>query len=215
MGFISTVVLPIIAIAVGVFIYAEYSLDVDQREIEVIKSSDVIEGLLAEFKEVVGEDYDGYRGHLYRVLSYTNYYLKGVTSYRKVIETALVYHDIGLWTDGELSYLEPSTDRAVKRFGNEFTEEETTLMINIIMQHHKFLPFSGPHEDIVNAVRKADWIDASHGILKKGISETNVRKVESSIPNAGFHKTLANFGPKLHGANAFKIVWEISGIFRL
>jgi len=49
---------------------------------------------------LIGSDYAGYRGHVYRVLSYSLHYLGSnidPTS-RNLLELALVYHDIGLWT---------------------------------------------------------------------------------------------------------------------
>lgn len=66
----------------------------------------------------------------------------------------------------------------------------------------------------MNAVRKADWIDASQGVVTKGMPRAHIRKVSEQISNSGFHKTLLEFGPKLHGWNVVKIVTEISSIFK-
>merc|ERR1712000_44195 len=90
-------------------------------ELTLITSSPGVEEELEKYEDLIGEDYYGYRGHIYRVLSYSMYFLNGDETYRTVIEKALVYH-------------------------------------------HKITPFEGPHADIVNAVRKADWIDATQGL---------------------------------------------------
>ena len=36
------------------------------------------------------------------------YFLENAPEYEQIVETAFVYHDIGLWTDQELACLEPS-----------------------------------------------------------------------------------------------------------
>ena len=42
----------------------------------------------------------------------------------------------------------------------------------------------------------------------------HIKLVMSTIPENGFHKTLAYFGPKLYGFNIYKIVTELGSIFR-
>ena len=81
------------------------------NDINVITHSDHVESLLAPYREAIGDDYEGYRGHVYRVLSYALHFLGGETAERATIETALAYHDLGLWSDKELAYLEPSIER--------------------------------------------------------------------------------------------------------
>eukprot|EP00954_Amorphochlora_amoebiformis_P010267 802499-Amorphochlora_amoeboformis.AAC.1 len=50
------------------------------------------------YPDIIGDDYAGYRGHIYRTLSFSLHFLANET-HRGAIEAALVYHDIGLWTD--------------------------------------------------------------------------------------------------------------------
>lgn len=132
-----------------------------------------------------------------------------------VIGAALVYHDLGLWTDHVLSYLEPSWDRAEKKYRGTFSEEQLVLLHDIIDAHHKITPFEGPNAVVVNAVRKADWIDASQGLISKSMPRHHIHAVLQHIPNAGFHDALLQFGPKLYGWNVFAIVKGVFGIFRL
>ena len=42
----------------------------------------------------------------------------------------------------------------------------------------------------VEACRKADWIDASMGTTRKGLSKQFIQEVEAAFPNEGFHSTL-------------------------
>ncbi|MFO0264122.1 MAG: phosphohydrolase, partial [Planctomycetota bacterium] len=71
-----------------------------------------VEQLLAPYRESIGKDYDGYRNHVYRTITYALHFLNG--QHQQLVETALVYHDLGLWTDRDLAYLEPSEAIAIR-----------------------------------------------------------------------------------------------------
>jgi len=90
------------------------------------------------------------------------------------------------------------------------------MIADIIRNHHKITTFEGDsdHAKVVEAVRKADIIDAYMGMLTMGMSKANIALVTATIPNAGFHKTLANFVPRLHGWNFPRGLYEVSKIFR-
>lgn len=107
-----------------------------------------------------------------------------------LVETALVYHDIGLWTNHDLNYLEPSAAIALadnEKYGWGFHPD---ALSGVIHWHHKIFPYKGPHEQVIEACRKADWIDASKGIIRKGLSKAAIGKVEDAFPNLNFHNTL-------------------------
>jgi hypothetical protein len=168
-------------------------------DIEIITRSDRVEALLEPYRDAIGHDYDGYRGHIYRVLSYAMHFLGG-NGARGVVETALVYHDLGLWSDKELAYLEPSIERAQHDNETRSWGYDPQLLHDIIYWHHKITPVRGPNADIVNAVRKADWIDATQGLLRMGMPKRCIEKVTDAIPAAGFYDTLKRIGPELTGS---------------
>ncbi len=199
------------------------SIIIKKQEIEIISIDDTVEKHLERYREIIGKDYEGYKGHIYRVLTYSLHFLSSNTKLSKiekeqtkrVIAAGLVFHDIGLWTDHTLAYLEPSVQRAEEYFNyKSFTKEEFQLIKDIIVWHHKITPFVGPNEEILNAVIKADLIDASNGIITKGMPKSHIKKVTDTIPEAGFHQTLMEFGPRLHGWNVIKIVKDMSSILR-
>jgi hypothetical protein len=66
---------------------------------------------------------------------------------------ALAYHDIGLWTDGTLAYLEPSMARADEAWSTRLEPEAMQLVRDIIHWHHKVTPFQGPFEEVRNRPR--------------------------------------------------------------
>lgn len=182
-----------------------------------------------------GDDYEGYRGHIYRVLTYALHFLDESPSYQSVIGIALVYHDIGLWTNGTLNYLEPSCKKAKYDMKKQkMSPTDVNLVQDIIYWHHKVTEYesdaatadtvSSPslsyskisaikNDKIINAVRKADLIDFSFGIIKYGMPKEYIQFVQKKIPDAGFHKTLLLFAPKLYGYQVWRYP-EIVGIFK-
>ncbi|MEM6254402.1 MAG: hypothetical protein AAF821_15915 [Cyanobacteria bacterium P01_D01_bin.156] len=57
---------------------------------------------------MIGKDFPGYRNHVYRTITYAMHFLGDATAHEQLVETAFVHHDIGLWSDHGLAYLEPS-----------------------------------------------------------------------------------------------------------
>ena len=102
------IVISIVAL-VALIVFSPDRSDVSLKSpIKVIKIDDEVERFLRKYKTTIGNDYDGYRGHIYRVMTYALHFLGGDESYKSVVGIALVYHDIGLWTDEKLGYIEPS-----------------------------------------------------------------------------------------------------------
>ena len=80
--------------------------------IAVIDHDSIIERELALVRDQVGADFPGYRNHVYRVLTYALHFLGGDQQWRAPIAFALAHHDVGLWTQRALAYLEPSEAHA-------------------------------------------------------------------------------------------------------
>ncbi|MGB0910313.1 MAG: phosphohydrolase [Nitrospirales bacterium] len=170
------------------------------EHIEIIDHSDWVEALFLPYREMIGEDYDAYRGHVYRSITYAMHFLEGNDCQRKMVETALVYHDIGLWSDKNLAYLEPSEALALQdNETNSFGLEPETLKA-AIRWHHKMTRYSGHSAKVVNAVRHADWIDASQGMIRKGLTQIQVEAVQDAIPNYGFPDVLQRLMRDLGGS---------------
>lgn len=167
--------------------------------IDIVTRSEGIELWLAPYREVLDADFDGYRGHVYRVLSYAMHFLGPAHPRRREVEAALAFHDIGLWTAGTLDYLGPSIAEADKDL--EGSDLDGALVRAAIRNHHKVTPYRGPHAEVVNAVRRADWVDASRGRLRKGLTRAQIAAVEAAIPNAGFHAALDRLTGELNGGD--------------
>jgi hypothetical protein len=65
---------------------------------------------------------------------------------------------------------------------------------------------------VVEAVRKADLIDFSLGLVTYGMPAA-ARTDVNQLPNAGFHACLMGFIPRVRGWNVFLGAWELFHIF--
>ena len=128
-------------------------------QIEIKLERHLVDELFARYESLIGKDFPGYRNHVYRTITYAMYFLENAVEHEQLVETAFVYHDIGLWTDHELAYLEPSEAVALADNEKYGWGLEPELLRNAIHWHHKIFPYSGPHQKVVEACRKADWID--------------------------------------------------------
>lgn len=70
--------------------------------------------------------------------------------------------------------------RCVPRRGRALAE--TAFVYHGIRGHHKITPFRGPHRDVVEACRKADWIDANKGLIRNGLAAAQIRADLPELP---------------------------------
>jgi hypothetical protein len=206
-------------------------------EFFVYQDYSTLDKVLSRYKGQIGDDYERYRNHCLRVLSYALYFLKqdpsAVVSQEDIdaVATSLAYHDIALWTDGKLSYLEPSvgvferdlqSDRKFFLLRNDedsvesrsVKEVEALLspslldsvvhietVREIIRNHHRYNDWKNGDSlakaSLVNAVRKADWADATLGMMRSGLPIAYMESALVKHPSYGFHLMLANMGSRL------------------
>ena len=127
------------------------------RAIEIKPVRPRVDELLSHYESAIGADYPGYRNHVYRTVTYAMHFLDGAVEDERLVETAMVYHDIGLWTDHELAYLEPSEAVALADNENFGWGLDPAVLRGAIHWHHKVLPYRGPHERIIEACR--GWLE--------------------------------------------------------
>lgn len=183
-------------------------------QIQIKKERARVEALFARYKDVIGDDYLGYRNHVYRTITYAMHFLNNNEEYEQLVETAFVYHDLGLWTDHELAYLEPSEAVALadnEKYGWGLDPEQ---LQGAIHWHHKISPYKGPHAEVINACRKADWVDASMGMVRKGLDKSIIKEVESVFPNCGFHNTLLRLTKDYGGSTVMGTIKVTRGIMK-
>ena len=153
----------------------------------------LLDELLAVHRDTIGDDFDPYRNHIYRVLNYCFAMRDCDAADRDKLMIAGAFHDIGLWTHDTLDYLDPSAELAraeLTRRGREDWSEEVSLLV---VQHHKLRRDDHPQYPLVEVFRRADLVDVSLGAVRFGLPRSTVRAVKQAFPNAGFHKRLTKF----------------------
>jgi hypothetical protein len=149
-----------------------------------------LESILNEWREAIGNQYEPYKNHVYRVLNFCfALHQCSEEDKQKLIITGC-FHDIGIWSDDTIDYLEPSIELAKKYLKEKSKEEwsdEIELMIDL---HHKFRTVKNCEYPLVEVFRKGDWVDVSKGMRSFGLPMTYVKSVLNKFPNLGFHKNL-------------------------
>lgn len=150
----------------------------------------LLESLLLEWKEVIGEDYDGYHHHVYRMV-HCCFALKVCTDEEKQkIMIAAAFHDVGIWIDKTIDYIEPSVAPAMAYLTANKQEawcEEISLMIR---EHHKIRVVEDDCYPLVELFRQGDLVDFSLGCIRFGLDKAFIDELKTVFPNAGFHKGL-------------------------
>ena len=145
-----------------------------------------IEDLLESYRPAIGVDYNKYKNHVYRV--FLNCILiDNEKENEEKYAIAAVFHDIGIWTDHTIDYLNPSIDQMeifLIKNGKKDWINEITLMI---YWHHKISKYHGNYEQTVESFRKSDWIDVSLGLITFGGDRNRIGQNRKKIPNLGFH----------------------------
>lgn len=150
---------------------------------------DTIDSILYTYQPYLGTQYDKYRNHVCRVYNYCRL-LDPDSSNEEKYAIVAVFHDIGIWTNHTIDYLEPSIahlDNYLKKNGRGQWLDECKLMVN---WHHKVSSYTGPYQHTVETFRRADWIDVSKGRLTFGVDKQQITHNQQQYPNLGFHSFL-------------------------
>ena len=165
----------------------------------------LLEEILAKWQKELGNDYLGYKNHLYRMVNFCFALHNCNEVERRKIIIAACFHDLGIWTSNTFDYLPPSValakaylrsagpeahllDRSdCKQNDLEQWSSEIELMI---LMHHKLRKYQVEGYPLVEVFRKGDLVDFSLGFVRCGLSRAYIKSVKNRFPNAGFHKRL-------------------------
>lgn len=151
----------------------------------------LLEDILGEWQDLIGNDYEGYKNHVYRMIHFCFELKQCNAEEREKIIIAGCFHDIGIWIEHTVDYIPPSLPPAreyLKHRGLEPWMPEIELMIS---EHHKITPYKGDAYPLVELFRKGDLVDFSFGLFNFGIPKDYINRVKAQFPNAGFHANLA------------------------
>ncbi|MCD4719912.1 MAG: HD domain-containing protein [Desulfobacula sp.] len=158
---------------------------------EIRSNIPLLEEILAEYKDVIGEDFRSYKNHVYRVVNFCLRLKQDTDNEQEErIIIAACFHDLGIWANDTFDYLQPSIVLAkeyLKRRNLEKWSVEIELMIDT---HHKIRKYEDDNHPLVEVFRKADLIDVSLGMVKFSLSTDFIGNIKITFPNSGFHKRL-------------------------
>jgi hypothetical protein len=154
----------------------------------IIRQNALIDSILDNYRAALKPSlYEGYRSHAYRMLNFGRALAASAPERDERLSVMAAFHDLPFCLDGDLDYLDRAADLAddwLDKQGRAAWRDEIRLMIG---NHHKIRRYRGPHSSLVEATRKADWIDVSFCALRFGLSRTYVHEVASAFPLDGFY----------------------------
>lgn len=159
----------------------------------VIESA-LLDELLERHAPVLGRDHRAYRNHCQRVVNFCAALAPRDEAGPQKMAIAAAFHDLGIWTHGTFDYLPPSEELAAAYLADAGKSAWTDEVVAMVREHHRIRRYSGG--TLVEAFRKADWLDVTQGLLSFGLPRTFRREVFAAYPNAGFHKRLLQLGGK-------------------
>jgi hypothetical protein len=155
----------------------------------IVTSLRAVDDILQAHRASLAADFDAYRNHVYRLLSYFGA-LAGCDEMPPAVCLAAAFHDLGIWTDDTFDYLPPSLRLARGHLDASGLTQLQPHVDALIEQHHKLLPCVGPFAATAEPFRRADLVDCSAGLWRFGLPGGFVRAVKSALPDAGFHARL-------------------------
>ncbi|MGQ0479913.1 MAG: hypothetical protein ACT4O0_02615 [Pseudonocardia sp.] len=157
----------------------------------VVTDMPMLDALLDPYRAGLGVGYNGYRAHCYRMLNWARFVSEPRPYREEKLAIMTVLHDLPFMLTGDLDYLGRACAMAtehLREIGRPEWTEELHLMIN---NHHRLRGYTGPHAELVEACRKADWIDVSFTKLRFGIPRRRIVEVRATFPMNEAFKAVA------------------------
>jgi hypothetical protein len=144
-----------------------------------------IDDVLNDHAAALRDDFVAYRNHVYRIVNLC----VAIVGRRELekIAVAAVFHDLGIWTNGTFDYIAPSIALAHEYLVAGERKDWTSEIEKMIADHHKITRSTADPDSLVEAFRRADWIDVTCGLRRFGIPRTFVARLFATWPDAGFH----------------------------
>ncbi|BCG65289.1 MAG: hypothetical protein methR_P3115 [Methyloprofundus sp.] len=156
----------------------------------------LLEDILGQWQDLIGDEYEGYKNHVYRMVHFCLALHDCSAEEREKIITAACFHDIGIWVEKTVDYIPPSIPPALAYLEINNLQQWSTEIELMISEHHKIRAFSDERYPLVEIFRQGDLVDFSFGLFKFGLSKDDISSVLAAFPNAGFHKNLGKLAAK-------------------
>lgn len=164
---------------------------------EIVHSLPLAEEILeAHRHRARGDDagYDAYKAHVYRVVNFARAFTPETPDRDEKLAVAAAFHDLGAFDT--LDYLVPSIeaqDAWLQSTGRAAWSTELALMV---AEHHRMSRYGPdrPFAALVEAVRRADLVDVSQGLVRFGLPRAYVREVRASFDASAFFARVIPLG---------------------
>jgi len=150
----------------------------------------LLEDILTEWQGTIGDEYEGYKNHVYRMIHFCLALKDCSEEEKEKIIIAGAFHDIGIWIDNTIDYISPSLPPAMEYLKSRDLDAWSAEIKLMITEHHKVREYENSMYPLVEFFRKGDLVDFSLGLFKFGIPELYIKQVKAEFPNAGLHTNL-------------------------
>ena len=144
-----------------------------------------VDDVLNDHAAALRGDFVAYRNHVYRIVNLCVAFA-GASELDK-IAVAAVFHDLGIWTNRTFDYIAPSIALAREYLVRHGRGEWITEVEQMIADHHKITRSNAGPGSLVEAFRRADWIDVTRGLRGFGVPRPFVARLIATWPDSGFH----------------------------
>jgi hypothetical protein len=158
---------------------------------ELVREHPLVEQILDAHRDRArGDDagWNGYRGHVYRVLNLARALAPEAADRDDKLAIAAAFHDLEAF--GSLDYLAPSIraqDAWLRDTGRAAWADELAV---VVAEHHRVTPYRGAHAALAEAFRRADFADVSQGLVHPGIPRAYLRAVRAAFDVGPFFTRL-------------------------
>jgi hypothetical protein len=164
---------------------------------EILRSLPLADEILESHRQHAHGDkagYDGYKGHVYRVVNFARALTPNAPDRDEKLAIAAAFHDLAAFDT--LDYLVPSIaaqDAWLQENAREDWSDELAL---IVAEHHRLSGYgpTRPHAPLVEAFRRADLVDVSQGLIRFGIPSSYVKEVRATFDASVFFKRVIPSG---------------------
>ncbi len=164
---------------------------------EILRNAPLAEEILESHRDRARDDdagYDAYKAHVYRVVNFARALTPDAPDRDDKLAIAAAFHDLAVFDT--IDYLVPSIeaqDAWLAQTGRDAWSDELAL---IVAEHHRLSRYRStlPHAPLVEAVRRADLVDVSQGLIRFGIPGSYVKEVRATFDAGVFFKRVIPSG---------------------
>ena len=153
----------------------------------LVTSLPAVEQVLDHHASELGDDFTAYRNHVYRIVNLCFAIVGNGPVELEKIAVAGVFHDLGIWTKGTFDYIAPSIALARDYLRTRARQDWAAEIEWMIADHHKITQSKAARDSLIEAFRRADWIDVTRGMRRFGVPRPFIARLFATWPDAGFH----------------------------